>query len=190
MPLARIRRRSCNADACVLGGNFREVFCPAAPVASGNAFRVPSAVPRSKLTIRAPISFLRRMHVFPERELALAFLTSRRELEASSRGHKHELNARRQILGFGGYQSPPVTGDLHTVCYSRFCQCPHAPPNSIGLSLDALRSTLQRFPDALTLTALLRLSQLMYITVPLRSLLLAINGDAVRAHAYLMDSSG
>jgi hypothetical protein len=73
------------------------------------------------------------------------------------------------------------------VTFARFCS--HAPPNSIGLLLDALRSTLPRFPDALTLTtvtvtvALLRLSQLLYSTASLQFvrfyLQLTLTGDDV-----------
>jgi hypothetical protein len=68
-----------------------------------------------------------------------------------------------------------TSGDLRTVCYCTLASARMHHP--IGLSLDALRSTLPRFSDAFTLTALLRLSQLMYSTAPLRSLLLAIDGD-------------
>ncbi|KAF8492958.1 Dor1-domain-containing protein [Russula emetica] len=170
-------------------------------------------------TLRAPgklpslfraVSFLRRMRVFPERELALAFLTGR--LEAlnvaliSAEGEKRGLDAPDAWVRYmKKYIDTWREGvhDLLTQYVAIFLERPPAdlPPKDLhtlrsllpacttsllSRLLDALRSALPRFPDAPALTALL--SQLTYCATSFarlgfdfRTLLPPLFEDAVRA---------
>ncbi|KAI0262642.1 Dor1-like family-domain-containing protein [Russula aff. rugulosa BPL654] len=223
------------ADACVRGGHFQEALDLTAHAAR-LAARFPhvqavqdvhaeaNGAIRTLLgqllaTLRAPgklpslfraVSFLRRMRVFPERELALAFLTGR--LEAlnvaltSAEGEKRGLDApdawARYMKKYIDIWREGVH-DLLTQYVAIFLERPPAdlPPEDLytlrsllpacttqllSRLLDALRSALPRFPDAPALTALL--SQLTYCATSFarlgfdfRTLLPPLFEDAVRA---------
>ena len=223
------------ADACVRGGHFQEALDLTAHAAR-LAARFPhvqavqdvhaeaNGAIRSLLghllaTLRAPgklpslfraVSFLRRMRVFPELELALAFLTGR--LEAlnvaltSAEGEKRGLDAPDAWVRYmKKYIDTWREGvhDLLTQYVAIFLERPPAdlPPEDLhalrsllpacttqllSRLLDALRSALPRFPDAPALTALL--SQLTYCATSFarlgfdfRTLLPPLFEDAVRA---------
>jgi len=222
------------ADACVRGGHFQEALDLAAH-ASRLAARFPhvqavqdvhaeaNAAIRALLgqllaTLRAPgklptlfraVSFLRRMRVFPERELALAFLTGR--LEAlnvaltSAEAEKRGLDAPD---AWGRYMKKYIdtwregVHDLLTQYAAIFLERPppDLPPEDLhtlrsllsacttqllSRLLDALRTALARLPDAPALTALL--TQLTYCATSFarlgfdfRTLLPPLFEDAVR----------
>jgi hypothetical protein len=223
------------ADACVRGGHFQEALDLTA-----HAARLAACFPHVQAvqdvhaeangairtllgqllaTLRAPgklpslfraVSFLRRMRVFPERELALAFLTGR--LEAlnvaltSAEGEKRGLDAPDAWVRYmKKYIDTWREGvhDLLTQYVAIFLERPPAdlPPEDLhtlrsllpvctaqllSRLLDALRSALPRFPDAPALTALL--SQLTYCATSFarlgfdfRTLLPPLFEDAVRA---------
>lgn len=223
------------ADACVRGGHFQEALDLTAHAAR-LAARFPhvqavqdvhaeaNGAIRTLLgqllaTLRAPgklpslfraVSFLRRMRVFPERELALAFLTGR--LEAlnvaltSAEGEKRGLDAPDAWVRYmkkyidtwreGVHdlltqyvaiflERPPAdlpSEDLHTLR----SLLPACTTQLLSRLLDALRTALPRFPDAPSLTALL--SQLTYCATSFarlgfdfRTLLPSLFEDAVRA---------
>jgi conserved oligomeric Golgi complex subunit 8 len=223
------------ADACVRGGHFQEALDLTAHAARLAArFPYVQAVQdvhaeangaiRTLLgqllaTLRAPgklpslfraVSFLRRMRVFPERELALAFLTGR--LEAlnvaltSAEGEKRGLDAPDAWVRYmKRYIDTWREGvhDLLTQYVAIFLERPPAdlPPEDLhtlrsllpacttqllSRLLDALRLALPRFPDAPALTGLL--SQLTYCATSFarlgfdfRTLLPPLFEDAVRA---------
>ena len=223
------------ADACVRGGHFQEAL-DLATHAARLAARFPhvqavqdihaeaNAAIRALLgqllaTLRAPgklptlfraVSFLRRMRVLPERELALAFLTGR--LEAlnvaltSAEGEKRGLDAPdawvrymkkyidtwregvhdllTQYAAIFLERPPPdlPPEDLHTLR----SLLPACTAQLLARLLDALRSALPRLPDAPALTALL--TQLTYCATSFarlgfdfRTLLPPLFEDAVRA---------
>ena len=223
------------ADACVRGGHFQEALDLTAHAAR-LAARFPhvqavqdvhaeaNGAIRALLgqllaTLRAPgklpslfraVSFLRRIRVFPERELALAFLTGR--LEAlnvaltSAEGEKRGLDAPDAWVRYmkkyidtwreGVHdlltqyvaiflERPPADispEDLHTLR----SLLPACTAQLLSRLLDALRLALPRFPDAPALTALL--SQLTYCATSFarlgfdfRTLLPPLFEDAVRA---------
>ncbi|KAN0109625.1 Dor1 domain containing protein [Russula decolorans] len=223
------------ADACVRGGHFQEALDLTAHAAR-LAARFPhvqavqdvhaeaNGAIRTFLghllaTLRAPgklpslfraVSFLRRMRVFPERELALAFLTGR--LEAlnialtSAEGEKRGSDAPDAWVRYmKKYIDTWREGvhDLLTQYVAIFLERPPAdlPPEDLhtlrsllpacttqllSRLLDALRSALPRFPDAPALTALL--SQLTYCATSFarlgfdfRTLLPPLFEDAVRS---------
>lgn len=223
------------ADACVRGGHFQEALDLAAHAAR-LAARFPhvqavqdvhaeaNAAIRALLgqllaTLRSPgklptlfraISFLRRMRVFPERELALAFLTGRLEALnvalASAEGEKRGLDAPD---AWARYMKKYIdtwregVHDLLTQYAAIFLERPPAdlPPEDLqtlrsllpactaqlfSRLLDALRAALPRLPDAPALTALL--TQLTYCATSFarlgfdfRALLPPLFEDAVRA---------
>ena len=222
------------ADACVRGGHFQEALDLAAHAAR-LAARFPhvqavqdvhaeaNAAIRALLgqllaALRAPgklptlfraVSFLRRMRVFPERELALAFLTGRLEAlnvaltsaEAEKRGLDapdawvrymkkyidtwregvHDLLTQYAAIFL---ERPPTDlppEDLHTL-RSLLSACT---TQLLSRLLDALRAALPRLPDAPALTALL--TQLTYCATSFarlgfdfRTLLPPLLEDAVR----------
>ena len=222
------------ADACVRGGHFQEALDLAAHAAR-LAARFPhvqavqdvhaeaNAAIRALLgqllaTLRSPgklptlfraVSFLRRMRVFPERELALAFLTGRLEAlnvaltsaEAEKRGLDapdawvrymkkyidtwregvHDLLTQYAAIFL---ERPPTDlppQDLHTL-RSLLSACT---TQLLSRLLDALRQALPRLPDAPALTALL--TQLTYCATSFarlgfdfRTLLPPLFEDAVR----------
>jgi len=222
------------ADACVRGGHFQGALDLAAHAAR-LAGRFPhvqavqdvhaeaNAAIRALLgqllaTLRAPgklptlfraVSFLRRMRVFPERELALAFLTGRLEAlnvaltsaEAEKRGLDapdvwvrymkkyidtwregvHDLLTQYAAIFL---ERPPTDlppQDLHTL-RSLLSACT---TQLLSRLLDALRAALPRLPDAPALTALL--TQLTYCATSFarlgfdfRTLLPPLFEDAVR----------
>ncbi|KAI9509139.1 Dor1-domain-containing protein [Russula earlei] len=223
------------ADACIRGGHYQEAldlaahaarlaarFPPVQAVHDVHA-EVNSAI-RALLgqllaTLRAPgklptlfraVSFLRRMRVFQERELALAFLTGR--LEAlnvaltSAEGEKRGLDAPDGWVRYmkkyidtwreGVHdlltqyaaiflERPPTDlspEDLHTLR----SLLPACTTQLLSRLLDVLRAALPRMPDAPALTALL--TQLTYCATSFarlgfdfRSLLPPLFEDAVRA---------
>jgi hypothetical protein len=222
------------ADACVRGGHFQEAVDLTAHAAR-LAARFPhvqavqdvhaeaNGAIRALLgqllaTLRAPaklpslfraVSFLRRIRVFPERELALAFLTGRLEALnvalASAEGEKRGLDAPDAWVRYmkkyidtwreGVHdlltqyvaiflERPPADlspEDLHTL----HSLLPACTTQLLSRLLDALRSALPRFPDAPALTALL--SQLTYCATSFarlgfdfRTLLPPLFEDAVR----------
>ena len=197
------------ADACVRGGHFQEALDLAAHAAK-LAARFPhvqvlqdvraeadSAI-RALLgqllaTLRAPgklptlfraVSFLRRMRVLPERELALTFLTGRLQaLNAaltSAEGEKRGLDApdawarymkkyidtwregvHDLVTQYAAIflERPPTDlppKDLHTLR----SLLPACTTQLLSRLLDTLRAALPRLPDAPALTALL--TQLTY----------------------------
>lgn len=223
------------ADACVRGGHFQEAL-DLATHAARLAARFPhvqavqdvhaeaNGAIRALLgqllaTLRAPgklptlfrsVSFLRRMRVLPERELALAFLTGR--LEAlnvaltSAESEKRGLDAPDAWARFmKKYIDTWREGvhDLLTQYAAIFLERPPAglPPDELralrsllpecttqllSRLLDALREALPRLPDAPALTAVL--TQLTYcatsfarIGFDFRTLLPPLFEDAVRA---------
>jgi len=223
------------ADACVRGGHFKEAL-DLATHAARLAARFPhvqavqdvhaeaNAAIRALLgqllaTLRAPgklptlfraVSFLRRMRVFPERELALAFLTGRLEALnvalASAEGEKRGLDAPDAWVRYmKKYIDTWREGvhDLLTQYAAIFLErpLPDLPPEDLhtlrsllpactaqllARLLDALRSALPRLPDAPALTALL--TQLTYCATSFarlgfdfRTLLPPLFEDAVRA---------
>ena len=223
------------ADACVRGGHFQEAL-DLATHAARLAARFPhvqavqdvhaeaNAAIRALLgqllaTLRAPgklptlfraVSFLRRMRVFPERELALAFLTGRLEALnvalASAEGEKRGLDAPDAWVRYmKKYIDTWREGvhDLLTQYAAIFLErpLPDLPPEDLhtlrsllpactaqllARLLDALRSALPRLPDAPALTALL--TQLTYCATSFarlgfdfRTLLPPLFEDAVRA---------
>ena len=222
------------ADACVRGGHFQEALDLAAHAArlaarfphvqavqdvhaEANAairvllgqllaaLRAPGKLP----TLFRAVSFLRRMRVFPERELALAFLTGRLEAlnvaltsaEAEKRGLDapdawvrymkkyidtwregvHDLLTQYAAIFL---ERPPTDlppEDLHTL-RSLLSACT---TQLLSRLLDALRAALPRLPDAPALTALL--TQLTYCATSFarlgfdfRTLLPPLFEDAVR----------
>jgi conserved oligomeric Golgi complex subunit 8 len=223
------------ADACVRGGHFQEAL-DLATHAARLAARFPhvqavqdvhaeaNAAIRALLgqllaTLRSPgklptlfraISFLRRMRVFPERELALAFLTGRLEALnvalASAEGEKRGLDAPD---AWARYMKKYIdtwregVHDLLTQYAAIFLERPPTdlPPEDLqtlrsllpactaqlfSRLLDALRAALPRLPDAPALTALL--TQLTYCATSFarlgfdfRALLPPLFEDAVRA---------
>ncbi|KAH9991099.1 Dor1-like family-domain-containing protein [Russula vinacea] len=195
------------ADACVRGGHFQEALDLTA-----HAARLATRFPQVQVvqdvhaeangairallgqllaTLRAPaklpslfraVSFLRRIRVFPERELALAFLTGR--LEAlnvaltSAEGEKRGLDAPDAWVRY----MKKYIDTLHTLR----SLLPACTTQLLSRLLDALRLALPRFPDAPALTALL--SQLTYCATSFarlgfdfRTLLPPLFEDAVRA---------
>lgn len=223
------------ADACVRGGHFQEALDLAAHAAR-LAARFPhvqavqdvhaeaNAGIRALLgqllaTLRSPgklptlfraVGFLRRMRVFPERELALAFLTGRLEALnvalASAEGEKRGLDAPDAWVRYmKKYIDTWREGvhDLLTQYAAIFLERPPAdlPPEDLqtlrsllpactaqlfSRLLDALRAALPRLPDAPALTALL--TQLSYCATSFarlgfdfRPLLPPLFEDAVRA---------
>jgi len=223
------------ADACVRGGHFQEALDLAA-----HAARLAARFPRVQAvhdvhaeansavrallgqllaTLRAPgklptlfraVSFLRRMRVFQERELALAFLTGR--LEAlnvaltSAEGEKRRLDAPDAWLRYmKKYIDTWREGvhDLLTQYAAIFLEWPPTdlPPEDLqtlrallpacttqllSRLLDALRAALPRLPDVPARTALL--TQLTYCATSFvrlgfdfRTLLPPLFKDAVRA---------
>jgi conserved oligomeric Golgi complex subunit 8 len=223
------------ADACVRGGHFQEALDLAAH-AERLAARFPHvqvlqdvrAEANSALrvlfgqlfaTLRAPgklptlfraVSFLRRMRVLSESELALVFLTGRLEaLNAaltSAEGEKRGLDApdawarymkkyidtwREGVHDFVTQyaaiflERPPADltpEDLHTLG----SLLPACTTQLLSRLLDTLRAALPRLPDAPALTALL--TQLTYcatsfawLGLDFRTLLPPLFEDAVRA---------
>jgi hypothetical protein len=222
------------ADACVRGGHFQEAL-DLATHAARLAARFPhvqavqdvhaeaNAAIRTLLgqllaTLRSPgklptlfraVSFLRRMRVFPERELALAFLTGRLEALnvalASAEGEKRGLDAPDAWVRYmKKYIDTWREGvhDLLTQYAAIFLERPPAdlPPEDLqtlrsllptctaqlfSRLIDALRVALPRLPDAPALTALL--TQLTYCATSFarlgfdfRALLPPLFEDAVR----------
>ena len=222
------------ADACVRGAHFQEALDLAAHAAR-LAARFPhvravqdvhaeaNAAIRALLgqllaTLRAPgklptlfraVSFLRRMRVFPERELALAFLTGRLEVlnvaltssEAEKRGLDapdawvrymkkyidtwregvHDLLTQYAAIFLERPPTDLLPEDVHTL-RSLLSACT---AQLLSRLLDALRAALPRLPDAPALTALL--TQLTYCATSFarlgfdfRTLLPPLFEDAVR----------
>ncbi|KAI0290617.1 Dor1-like family-domain-containing protein [Russula brevipes] len=223
------------ADACVRGGHFQEAL-DLALHAARLAARFPhvqavqdvhaeadgairALLAQLLATLRAPgklptlfraVSFLRRMHVFPERELALAFLTGRLEAlnvaltstESEKRGLDvpdawarymkkyidtwregvHDLVTQYTAIFL---ERPPMNvspADLHTLR----SLLPACTTQLLSRLLDALRAALPRLPDTPALTALL--TQLTYcatsfarLGLDFRTLLPPLFEDAVRA---------
>ncbi|KAH9973379.1 Dor1-like family-domain-containing protein [Russula compacta] len=223
------------ADACVRGSHFQEAL-DLATHAARLAARFPhvqavqdvhaeaNGAIRALLgqllaTLRAPgklptlfrsVSFLRRMRVLPERELALAFLTGRLEaLNVALTSAESEKRGLDAPDAWARYMKKYIdtwregVHDLLTQYAAIFLERPPAglPPDELralrallpecttqllSRLLDALREALPRLPDAPALTALL--TQLTYcatsfarVGFDFRTLLPPLFEDAVRA---------
>ncbi|KAH9971002.1 Dor1-like family-domain-containing protein [Lactifluus volemus] len=223
------------ADACVRGGHFQEALDLAS-----HAARLAAQFPHVQVlqdvraeadssirallgqllaTLRAPgklptlfraVSFLRRMRVLPERELALAFLTGRLEaLNAALTSSESEKRGQDAPDAWARYMKKYIdtwregVHDLVTQYTSIFLERPPADLTSEHLHtlrsllpacttqllsrlLDTLRIVLSRLPDAPALTALL--TQLTYCATSFarlgfdfRTLLPPLFENAVRA---------